>query len=251
VISGLLAGFSAGMRLLVVWEGTSHTRTALRYQVVRSAHRFSAAVGHVERDVLESVVGCQRPGWEVRRKLIERSSELLIVPWNKGRGPWPDGMEWKYIEKPQEQWLGNTIRQNTGAQQNPTGSPAVDSEKPFTHEQYTPTTSRQRIEGRRRTFRRRPSFASVDLRIGRVVGFPTGDGVARMVDNRGTHSNCLEHRGVGWSVGVRTGRRNFLCLFQLLAKFLKLLTTHCGFELRPHDVLLVGDVLAAGVDEFC
>lgn len=43
--------------------------------------------------------------------------------WNEGQGPWPEGMEWDYIEKPEEQWLGTAIRQNIGAEQNPTGSP--------------------------------------------------------------------------------------------------------------------------------
>jgi len=46
----------------------------------------------------------------------------------------------KYIEKPEEQWLGTAIRQNKGAEQNPTGSPDVEGEKPFTHEQRMPTT---------------------------------------------------------------------------------------------------------------
>jgi manganese catalase len=46
----------------------------------------------------------------------------------------------EYIEKPEEQWWGTTIRQNKGAEQNPTGSPDVEGEKPFTHEQRMPTT---------------------------------------------------------------------------------------------------------------
>ncbi|OCB12958.1 manganese catalase [Mycolicibacterium porcinum] len=58
-------------------------------------------------------------------------------PWNQGQGPWPEGMKWKYVNKPQEDWLGGRLRQNQGAKKNPEGSPAVDSEKPFTHEQHT------------------------------------------------------------------------------------------------------------------
>jgi Mn-containing catalase len=66
--------------------------------------------------------------------------ESIRGPWNDGQGPWPDGVEWEYIEKPEEQWLGSNMRQNKGAERNPTGSPAVEGEKPFTHEQHTPTT---------------------------------------------------------------------------------------------------------------
>jgi Mn-containing catalase len=60
-------------------------------------------------------------------------------PWNEGQGPWPEGIEWRYVEKPTEEWLGSTLRQNTGAEANPEGSPAVPGEKPFTHEQRMPT----------------------------------------------------------------------------------------------------------------
>jgi Mn-containing catalase len=61
-------------------------------------------------------------------------------PWNEGQGPWPSGVEWEYIEKPEQQWLGTDLRRNTGGERNPSGSPAVDGDKPFTHEQRTPTT---------------------------------------------------------------------------------------------------------------
>ncbi|WP_066902332.1 manganese catalase family protein [Mycolicibacterium houstonense] len=60
-------------------------------------------------------------------------------PWNQGQGPWPEGMKWKYVNKPEEEWLGGRLRQNQGAKKNPEGVPAVDSEKPFTHEQHTAT----------------------------------------------------------------------------------------------------------------
>lgn len=61
-------------------------------------------------------------------------------PWNEGQGPWPSGVEWEYIEKPEQQWLGTDLRRNKGGERNPEGSPAVDGDKPFTHEQRTPTT---------------------------------------------------------------------------------------------------------------
>lgn len=61
-------------------------------------------------------------------------------PWNEGQGPWPEGMEWEYVEDPEAQWLGSTLRRNKGAEKNPEGQPLVDGEKPFTHEQHSPTT---------------------------------------------------------------------------------------------------------------
>lgn len=60
-------------------------------------------------------------------------------PWNQGQGPWPEGTEWQYVEEPTTEWLGSTLRQNMGAKTNPEGSPAVPSDKPFTHEQRMPT----------------------------------------------------------------------------------------------------------------
>jgi Mn-containing catalase len=61
-------------------------------------------------------------------------------PWNEGQGPWPQGMEWEYIERPEEQWLGTSLRENKGEEINPDGQPAVAGDKPFTHEQHTATT---------------------------------------------------------------------------------------------------------------
>jgi Mn-containing catalase len=61
-------------------------------------------------------------------------------PWNEGQGPWPDGVQWEYVDKPTEQWLGSDMRRNRGAQDNPDGSPAVSGQKPFTHEQRIPMT---------------------------------------------------------------------------------------------------------------
>lgn len=61
-------------------------------------------------------------------------------PWNEGQGPWPEGMEWEYVEKPDQQWLGTKKRENKGAERSPEGQPAVQGEKPFTHEQHTATS---------------------------------------------------------------------------------------------------------------
>lgn len=61
-------------------------------------------------------------------------------PWNQGQGPWPEGMKWEYVKDPEKQWLTTNKRKNKGEQTSPDGQPAVASEKPFTHEQRTPTS---------------------------------------------------------------------------------------------------------------
>jgi Mn-containing catalase len=71
---------------------------------------------------------------------MSNGADSVRGPWNEGQGPWPDGMEWEYVEKPEEQWLGGQKRKNKGEERSPGGEPAVQSEKPFTHEQRTPTT---------------------------------------------------------------------------------------------------------------
>lgn len=59
-------------------------------------------------------------------------------PWNEGQGPWPDGMEWRYVDDPVGQWLSGGERRNRGQETNPEGSPSVQGTKPFTHEQHAP-----------------------------------------------------------------------------------------------------------------
>jgi Mn-containing catalase len=49
-------------------------------------------------------------------------------------------MKWKYVGKPEEEWLGTKLRENKGEKDNPEGGPAVVGEKPFTHEHHTATT---------------------------------------------------------------------------------------------------------------
>lgn len=63
--------------------------------------------------------------------------ESVRGDWNQG--PWPKGVALQCVEKPDQQWLGGTARQSMGAELNPSGSPAVEAEKPFTHEQHSPT----------------------------------------------------------------------------------------------------------------
>jgi Mn-containing catalase len=47
-------------------------------------------------------------------------------------------MEWTYIKNPAQHWLGTDARRNMGDQRSPGGTPNVESQKPFTHEQHVP-----------------------------------------------------------------------------------------------------------------
>ncbi|WP_420750155.1 manganese catalase family protein [Rhodococcus sp. O3] len=69
---------------------------------------------------------------------MSNGADSVRGPWNEGQGPWPQGMEWKYVEAPTEEWLGTDIRENHGVDNNPQGGPEVHGTKPFTHEHHTP-----------------------------------------------------------------------------------------------------------------
>lgn len=45
---------------------------------------------------------------------MSNGDESVRGPWNQGHGPWPKGMEWKYVENPTSEWLGTSARENHG-----------------------------------------------------------------------------------------------------------------------------------------
>ncbi len=47
-------------------------------------------------------------------------------PWHEGQGPWPDGVEWQYVEDPVRDWLGTEKRENQGVTREPRGEPRGD-----------------------------------------------------------------------------------------------------------------------------
>src|SRR5690606_33372401 len=61
---------------------------------------------------------------------MSNGAESARGPWNAGQGPWPEGMEWQYVEHPLTEWLGSDERVNVGAEMNPEGSPVVQGSKP-------------------------------------------------------------------------------------------------------------------------
>ena len=67
---------------------------------------------------------------------LDPPAEVGVGPW---QGPWPQGVEWEYVEDPVRDWLGPSQRDNQGPTANPEGSPAIAGTQPFTHEQHMPT----------------------------------------------------------------------------------------------------------------
>lgn len=141
----LRSNLAAESRAKIVYEylkqftddpGVQDTLTFLMTREVTHFQQFTAALN----DLPVNFPPGQLPGDDRFQNVAFNMSNghgSVRGPWNQGQGPWPEGMKWKYVNKPQEEWLGGKLRQNQGAKKNPEGSPAVDSEKPFTHEQHT------------------------------------------------------------------------------------------------------------------
>ncbi|MGV0735429.1 manganese catalase family protein [Mycobacterium syngnathidarum] len=143
----LRSNLAAESRAKIVYEylkqftddpGVQDTLTFLMTREVTHFQQFTAALN----DLPVNFPPGQLPGDDRFQNVafnMSNGNGDARGPWNQGQGPWPEGMKWKYVSKPEEDWLGGRLRQNQGAKKNPEGSPAVDSEKPFTHEQHTAT----------------------------------------------------------------------------------------------------------------
>lgn len=145
----LRSNIAAESRAKIVYEylkqftddpGVQDTLTFFMTREVAHYQQFTAALNELPVNFPPG----QLPGDDrFQNKAFNMSNgngESIRGPWNQGQGPWPEGMEWEYVEKPEQQWLGSDARKNKGAERVPDGSPAVQGEKPFTHEQRTPTS---------------------------------------------------------------------------------------------------------------
>ena len=143
----LRSNLAAESRAKIVYEylkqftddpGVQDTLTFLMTREVTHFQQFTAALNELPVNFPPG----QLPGDDRFQNVAFNMSngDSARGPWNEGQGPWPQGMEWQYVEKPIEQWLGTDSRQNKGHERNPGGEPAVQGEKPFTHEQHVPTT---------------------------------------------------------------------------------------------------------------
>jgi Mn-containing catalase len=119
--------------------GVQDTLTFLMTREVAHYQQFTAALNELPVNFPPGTLAGDNRFQNVAFNMSD-GGESVRGPWNQGQGPWPEGTEWTYIENPETQWLGTDMRQNTGAEHNPEGSPAVDGDKPFTHEHRIPTT---------------------------------------------------------------------------------------------------------------
>jgi Mn-containing catalase len=142
----LRSNIAAESRAKIVYEylkqftddpGVQDTLTFLMTREVAHFQQFTAALNELPVNFPPGSL----PGDDRFQNVafnMSDGAESVRGPWNEGQGPWPSGMEWRYVEAPTQQWLGTDIRQNHGAENNPNGTPAVQGDKPFTHEEHHP-----------------------------------------------------------------------------------------------------------------
>jgi Mn-containing catalase len=145
----LRSNLAAESRAKVVYEylkqltddpGVQETLTFLMTREVAHYQQFTAALNELPVNFPPGQLPGDPRFQNVAFNMSNGDDKSVRGPWNEGQGPWPEGIEWEYIDKPEEQWLGTSLRKNTGVETNPDGEPAVDGTKAFTHEQHTATT---------------------------------------------------------------------------------------------------------------
>lgn len=120
--------------------GVQDTLTFLMTREIAHYQQFTAALNELPVNFPPGTLAGDDRFQNVAFNMSNGGGGSVRGPWNQGQGPWPDGMKWKYVGKPEEEWLGTKLRENTGAKNNPEGEPDVPCEKPFTHEQRMPTS---------------------------------------------------------------------------------------------------------------
>jgi Mn-containing catalase len=144
----LRSNLAAESRAKVVYEylkqmtddpGVQETLTFLMTREIAHYQQFTAALNELPANFPPGMLAGDDRFQNVAFNMSDGGGKSVRGPWNQGQGPWPEGMKWKYVGKPEEEWLGTKLRENKGEQKNPAGEPAVESEKPFTHEQHSAT----------------------------------------------------------------------------------------------------------------
>jgi len=184
------------------------TREVAHYQ------QFTAALNELPVNFSPGQLPADDRFHNVAFNMSDGDGESIRGPWNQGQGPWPQGMEWEFVDNPVE-WLGSQKRKNKGAERNPDGSPGVQGESRLPTNSAWPEHNWNHPMRPGRRSHRRPGLRcwSLDLRIRRLVLRAAGERVAHMVDHRRSHAHGLEHRWVGRGFGRGPGRGDFLCLF--------------------------------------
>ncbi len=144
----LRSNLAAESRAKIVYEylkqftddpGVQDTLTFLMSREVAHYQQFTAAINDLPVNFPPGRLAGDDRFQNVAFNMSDGEGDVR-GPWNEGQGPWPEGMEWDYVTDPAGQWLGSAARRNQGEERSPGGTPAVQSEKPFTHEHRVATT---------------------------------------------------------------------------------------------------------------
>jgi Mn-containing catalase len=143
----LRSNLAAESRAKIVYEylkqftddpGVQDTLTFLMTREVAHYQQFNAAFNELPVNFPPGVLAGDQRFQNVAFNMSDGTGSVR-GPWNEGQGPWPQGMEWEYVEKPTE-WLSTDTRKNKGAQSASGGLPGVTEGKPFTHEHHVAAT---------------------------------------------------------------------------------------------------------------
>lgn len=143
----LRSNIGAESRAKIVYEylkqftddaGVQDTLTFLMTREVTHYQQFTAALNELPVNFPPGALAGDERFQDVAFNMSDGDGDVR-GPWNEGQGPWPEGMAWRYVARPADEWLGTDARRNQGERRSPGGTPQVDSAKPFTHEQRMPT----------------------------------------------------------------------------------------------------------------
>jgi Mn-containing catalase len=141
----LRSNIAAESRAKIVYEylkqftddpGCQDTLTFLMTREVAHFQQFTAVINQLP----ENFPPGKLPGDDRFQNLAFNMSDGQTArgPWNQGQGPWPAGTEWRYVERPVDEWLSSADHKNQGRQKSPGGTPAVQGSKPFVHQEHIP-----------------------------------------------------------------------------------------------------------------
>jgi Mn-containing catalase len=140
----LRSNIAAESRAKIVYErlkqftddpGVQDTLSFLMTREVAHFQQFTAALNAIPQNFPPAALPGD-PRFQNLAFNMSNGSESVRGPWNEGQGPWPEGMEWEYIEDPQGAWLADPRRENKGAELAPNGEPAIKGVALFAHEAH-------------------------------------------------------------------------------------------------------------------
>ena len=86
--------------------GVQDTLTFLMTREVAHYQQFTAALNELPVNFPPGKLPGDQRFQNVAFNMSDGGGESVRGPWNQGQGPWPEGVEWDYIDKPEQQWLG-------------------------------------------------------------------------------------------------------------------------------------------------